>query len=393
VFAAVKLWLAALDDVCGGSDSASVVALPPEMRNELVKLQYDQLQAQMPTLYPAVIVAVIIGALALPSSLSPIFRFVVPAMFVGTCVYWMGAWRHRKGRTIDAERAGHELHHTARMTMGFGFAIGLWSMTILLDTDGAGRSFVPVLIMTAATIAAHCMASIPRTAIIMIALTTLPTIILLLVSGNEGAMTMGVAVFITSLIHCRLMIQSYRQMVASLRISHQMYGQANSDDLTGLPNRRAFTAMFESEVAREGTAASFGIAMIDLDGFKQVNDEWGHAMGDAMLSAVAERFEHYRRRSDTVFRFGGDEFAVIFRDVTDDTEIDARATALLGGLAAIDEQGNVALRIGASLGYALYRRDGSNLTDLLAAADAALYRAKASGKGCVKKWQSETRAA
>ena len=116
-------------------------------------------------------------------------------------------------------------------------------------------------------------------------------------------------------------------------------------------------------------------------------------MGDAMLRAVADRFDQYRRRSDTVFRFGGDEFAVIFRDVTDDSEIDARATALLGGLAAIDEQGHVALRIGASLGYALYPRDGKNLTDLLAAADAALYRAKASGKGCVKKWHSKTRAA
>ena len=380
----MKQWLSRLDDRCGGSESASVRALPPEIRNELVKLQFKRFQAQMPTLYPAVIIAVIIAAAALPVNIHPLFQLLVPTLFVIICLYWFFRWHRRRGIEYDAVGSNRQLNHIARMTTAFGVAIGLWSITILIDENGTGRSFVPVLIMTAASIAAHCMASIPRTAIVMIGLTTAPTIIMLISTGDTALMTTGIAVLMTSSIHCRLMLQYYRQMVSALKLNHHMLDQANTDVLTKLPNRRAFNTMFEAQFAGGDTTRPFGIAMIDLDEFKKVNDQCGHLMGDAMLRAVAERLDAYRLPGDSVCRFGGDEFAAIFRDAASVDDIDARSTALLAGLAVADENGKVSLRIGASLGYAFYPRDGDSLQTLLNAADAALYCAKADGKGRIK---------
>jgi diguanylate cyclase (GGDEF)-like protein len=121
---------------------------------------------------------------------------------------------------------------------------------------------------------------------------------------------------------------------------------------------------------------AFGVALLDLDGFKQVNDTLGHYAGDAMLRSVSDRLVAAALPSDSVGRLGGDEFLIVFRGVTGERELSARATAMMAALCLPTEIDGHIVPVAASLGYALHRGPGQSADALLHEADAALYRAK-----------------
>jgi diguanylate cyclase (GGDEF)-like protein/PAS domain S-box-containing protein len=161
--------------------------------------------------------------------------------------------------------------------------------------------------------------------------------------------------------------------------------QALEDPLTGLLNRRAFTQRMEERLREcEEAAESGGMALllIDLDGFKQVNDTFGHPQGDVLLQKVAERLKQAVRDNDTLCRIGGDEFGVVLHSVNNEATASHVAERILYGLTRRPyELGQTDLDVGASIGIAIYPEDGVNEIDLFRCADQALYRAKYSGKG------------
>ncbi len=154
------------------------------------------------------------------------------------------------------------------------------------------------------------------------------------------------------------------------------------DSLTGLANRRAFKAAFDQAFGEGQTG--FAMALIDLDEFKLVNDQRGHAAGDSLLQIIGARLMRQCKTGDLVARLGGDEFAVLFRNITGEEDVSARSTALLAGLCVPAIIDTARIHVSASLGYALYPAHGENPSDLMQAADAALYAAKKDGKARVK---------
>ena len=127
--------------------------------------------------------------------------------------------------------------------------------------------------------------------------------------------------------------------------------------------------------------------MLDLDGFKAVNDVHGHETGDALLQAVGRRFQRCVRESDTVARMGGDEFVVLLTEVRD-----AEAASVVAGkiLAALDEPfllGGRECRVGASIGICISPEDGDDMETLLGRADAAMYESKANGKNTFTRYR------
>ena len=154
--------------------------------------------------------------------------------------------------------------------------------------------------------------------------------------------------------------------------------RAETDRLTGLLNHGALT----EQLARlTGERARFGMLMVDLDHFKEYNDAYGHQAGNVMLQRVAERLRQSCRDSDLVFRFGGDEFAVLLPQTA---VAGARTVAakVLGAVAEI-EQGKGGVGLTCSVGVAAYPRDGRDGAALILAADRACYAAKRSGRNRV----------
>ena len=174
-------------------------------------------------------------------------------------------------------------------------------------------------------------------------------------------------------------VQSVGQaLVQAQRMLQHAQHQAHHDALTGLCNRVLFDEVAAHELAtarRHQTGCA--VLMIDLDGFKAVNDQQGHAAGDLVLKLAAERIRASIRASDVAARIGGDEFAVLLGDA-DASGAQHIADKLVEALAA--PYADVLAPVSASIGLALYPQAGVGLTELLAAADGALYAAKAAGK-------------
>ncbi len=170
--------------------------------------------------------------------------------------------------------------------------------------------------------------------------------------------------------------------IAAERIAHQhLHNLAFYDPLTRLPNR----ALFEDRLMQTIAGAKrynrpFALFFLDLDGFKSINDVHGHAAGDALLRGFGERLGVILRESDTFARLGGDEFAVLQQLTRIPEDAATLAQKLIEALHEPFLIGGAALKVGLSIGIAVYPWHGIEEASLLEAADKALYEAKSSGK-------------
>ena len=165
------------------------------------------------------------------------------------------------------------------------------------------------------------------------------------------------------------------------RSREQLAYLAYIDDLTGLANRALIADRLRQAVrdARRHSA-TFAVLMVDLDGFKAINDTYGHEAGDVALRLVGQRFQSCVREGDTLARIGGDEFAVLLPRVSARHAAELVARRMIASLQAPFTLGADSIVIGASIGMAAWPEHAASVDPLLAAADAAMYRAKRSGR-------------
>jgi len=149
------------------------------------------------------------------------------------------------------------------------------------------------------------------------------------------------------------------------------------DDLTKLPNRRACMDTLEFTINKE---QQFSLMYLDLDGFKAVNDNYGHDIGDLLLIEVSKLFKNKLRSQDYLARLAGDEFLVIVTDMSDEQSLPMLAGRLIASLQKPLVLENNSVQISVSIGIATYPEDGDNIETLLKRADDAMYKAKENGK-------------
>jgi diguanylate cyclase (GGDEF)-like protein len=165
------------------------------------------------------------------------------------------------------------------------------------------------------------------------------------------------------------------------RSEAQIVEQALNDPLTRLPNRIRFMERLESELAQARRhARKLAVVYLDLDGFKFINDNWGHSIGDSLLQSLALRLKRSVREVDTVARIGGDEFVILMPDVRRTDDMSGVAQKLLSAVDRPFQLEGKTLQVTTSIGVALYPEDGENAEGLLRNADAAMYRAKDLGR-------------
>lgn len=178
-------------------------------------------------------------------------------------------------------------------------------------------------------------------------------------------------------------LQSIRHMYHATKqqivTRHEMAALARVDPLTRLPNRLGLREAFSSRIKKTGRDVA--IHCIDLNGFKAVNDQYGHAIGDALLTQVSARVRAALQSQDTVARIGGDEFVIIQSAVHLESDADTFARTLVACITAPYEIDRCEITIGVSLGFVTAASNEDDLDGLVALADAALYRAKQRGGG------------
>lgn len=178
----------------------------------------------------------------------------------------------------------------------------------------------------------------------------------------------------------RAILSILRDISERKRLEAELRRLAYCDPLTGLPNRALFFDRLEMAVRQsERDGRQGAVLLLDLDGFKQINDNFGHDAGDALLVGVARRLKRVVRRSDTVARLAGDEFALILYPIVDEAAVERVAERILSAFAKPVRYRDRALRARLSLGGALFPVEGT-IEALLKQADIALYRAKSAGR-------------
>jgi diguanylate cyclase (GGDEF)-like protein/PAS domain S-box-containing protein len=178
------------------------------------------------------------------------------------------------------------------------------------------------------------------------------------------------------------MVLTMRDVSERLRLEDELKQQAFHDPLSGLANRALFRDRLEHALLRASrSGTSLAVLFIDLDDFKLVNDSLGHAAGDELLIAVGERINSSLRAGDTAARFGGDEFAVLLEETASPERAFEVASRIIVELGAPVIVQNYEITPRASIGIAISREGAEDPTDLMQAADVAMYAAKAGGKG------------
>jgi diguanylate cyclase (GGDEF)-like protein/PAS domain S-box-containing protein len=163
---------------------------------------------------------------------------------------------------------------------------------------------------------------------------------------------------------------------------------ANYDSLTGLPNRRLFYDRLQQVITQaHRSKRSAALMFIDLDGFKDVNDNFGHEMGDLLLISAARRLSGCVRESDTVARIGGDEFVVIVPEIQDHEGVASLSEKILRCLSDAFLLTEESVSISASIGVAYYPADGATANELVKHADLAMYLAKDGGRNACRYYE------
>lgn len=176
-----------------------------------------------------------------------------------------------------------------------------------------------------------------------------------------------------------------RDVTMEVQAQERVHYLATHDGLTGLPNRAHFNQLLNRQVqSARRYEGRFALMFIDLDGFKAINDTFGHEAGDILLVEMAARFSGSVRASDVVARLGGDEFVVLVQEASDIEQVNAVARKILSAaIKPVTIEGREC-RVTASVGICMFPRDAQDEQALLRNADVAMYRAKAQGKNNVQ---------
>jgi diguanylate cyclase (GGDEF)-like protein len=216
------------------------------------------------------------------------------------------------------------------------------------------------------------------------------------VAVHEATIELDEALLIGGLVALALLVFVVRQNRAQKRevarrvaAEHRVRELAYQDGLTGLPNRRQYDEALRAAVAAlPGAGALHGVFMLDLNGFKQINDVHGHSVGDAVLVVVAQRLRFAMRGGDMVARLGGDEFAVLARHLAGAEAATNVALRIIEVLDVPIVAGEATHRVSVGIGISLVPTDATDAEEALRRADVALYRAKAERRSALRFFES-----
>jgi diguanylate cyclase (GGDEF)-like protein len=287
-------------------------------------------------------------------------------------------WRMRTSASL--ERGDYIWLH--RITTYWFFSLGLAALGCLLSANIALAIISSNLIIALQGGIASRLASTPRFATLLSMALIAPTLLGVWNANESWAYAVPVIYIFCSIGMHQLTKQNHKILYEKITAEQKTLTLSMRDSLTGLANRRELRNKIQA--LNSSTRRNYALLCLDLDGFKAVNDQHGHLLGDQLLVAVAQRLTSKTRLDDLACRVGGDEFVIILVDI-DEEEAKRKAGELIESLSAPFElSGGTTVKIGASIGIALANSASLPLESIVKLADDALYQAKRAGKGTFK---------
>ncbi len=355
--------------------------VPTSIADDFTLLRVRQLQAHLPLLHLTMIIIMIAAATASVGHVPFVISHILPALAIPICAVRGMMWHQQRHERHDLDQARHILKRVKWSGTGLISLATAWSLLAWHNAPPQMASYFPIFIAMGTMATAYSLATIRGVGLSVLGVGMLPISGQLLWHGETMSVAIAATLLMSSLFLARMLVLHHRHLVGLLEMQLQMKTLAETDPLTGLSNRRVLMDDLRKEIRRAAkthSADSVGpaVAMIDLDGFKPVNDCHGHAAGDAVLQQVALRFDTACRDGAKIYRLGGDEFALLI-PAGNNLRAEAIADGVMASLARPFMVDGAAIPIGASLGMAIWPGDGHDAEGLIALADSRLYLAKA----------------
>jgi diguanylate cyclase (GGDEF)-like protein len=360
----------------------------PHDNPELLKAQYQAFSHQLPLMY--FILLTNTWALAVSHfSAAPVWLTIyVPTVFTILCGIRLVGWWRSRYVVPTHQMALHALTRTNHLTSIITIAFSAWALGLVPYGDDLARAHVAFYMAITVIGCIFSLMHLRPAAFMVAVIANLVFIGFFGSSGNLTFVAMAANSLLVTIAMLFILMGNYRDFArmvdgqASMKaMSNENFRLANLDSLTGLPNRRQFFARLDEEFQLARTQGHrLAVGVLDLDGFKPVNDIYGHAIGDKLLIAVGERLIASCGEATHLARLGGDEFALIVNDVSDQ-ELLARGQRMCAALRAPFVLTEATVQISASIGFTVFPELAFTATDLFEQADYALYHSKRTSRG------------
>ncbi|WP_439569330.1 diguanylate cyclase domain-containing protein [Sphingopyxis sp.] len=353
--------------------------VPEDIRDDVAILRANRVETLTPMLFLMLAATTPTAIYAGVATVHPVIRIGFPAILAIVGVLGFLFLMHNRGRPMSPRRARRMIRETSWVSGITGLMCSIWTVTNWLAAPAATHSYYAMIMAMGSLATAYCLSSIRFATFLNLGVGLAPIALLMLTSGNPPEIAAGTSLVIATLFLLRMVIQQHGQVIDLLELQRQMRELAHTDPLTGLANRREFDLRLDQEIAMASVDNPFAIALLDLNGFKPVNDQHGHAVGDLLLCEIAERLRRACGQHAVVARQGGDEFAIL-APAGSPLLATSLADHILSALAAPYRIDDRPIRVGASIGTARWPEHGHSARKLFEVADTALYAAKAADR-------------
>lgn len=351
---------------------------------ELAREQFRVLARQVPIMCGVVIVNSLFLAFAVTAEVGALTAFSFPLFVLPFLIWRTHLWQKRSGstETENIENIRRALNDNITGAAGSSFVLAIWAVIILHDVPSEFWGSILLFSILSMITCAYCLMALPAATYVVLAIGTICIGGSLWSLGDPMLQAMSLN---TALISVLLVYMTSNQFAQLSRLVdsrrkldvQRMYADklARHDYLTGMPNRRAFLEALD-ETAQLRAGLPVAVVMIDMNGFKPINDTYGHAVGDGLLSAVGQSLVSVVNDRGVVARLGGDEFAVLFPEPKSVSEIEKITQLMLLEISKPVIIDMKEIRVGAAFGIAYCPTMPDDTMELVKHADIALYEAK-----------------
>jgi len=350
--------------------------IPEAIRDDFTMLRAQRVESQTPLMYLMLLATTPTAAWVGGADVHWGVRFGMPALLALLCVLGLLENAQSRRRRMSLRRARILVAKTNHVSGWVGMMCSAWCVVNWLASPPENHANFAMILTMGSLATAYCLSSIRAAAILNLAVGVVPITVLMFSSGRVGEMAAATSLVLATAILIRFILQGHAMLVDLLQLQAQTRDLAHTDPLTGLANRRALDEQIAQFLRPSGHPHPFRLALLDLDGFKSVNDRYGHAFGDRLLCSVAARLTETIGSRGLVVRQGGDEFAVLIPPHSPLITAPL-ADQLLIALVRPHSIDGLPITVGASVGAALWPDDGADADALFDSADKALYQAKA----------------